>query len=66
MIDFLARVLNTTIYIAGIGSLILAIPTILFLYMESQKKDGPDYHHHNIFLAVVAVAIFGGVFFNMV
>lgn len=66
MIDFLMRVLTTTIYIAGIGSLILAIPTILFLYMASKKKDGPEYHHHHIFLAVMALALFGGLFFNMV
>jgi len=66
MLAFLSNVLNTTIYIAGIGALILAIPTIIFLYMASKKKDCPEYHHHNIFLAVMAVALFGGVFFNMI
>ena len=66
MMDFLSNVLNTTIYIAGIGALILAIPTIVFLYMASKVKDGPEYHHHHIFLSVMAVALFGGVFFNMI
>lgn len=66
MIAFLSDVLNTTIFIAGIGSLILAIPTIVFLYMASKKKDGPEYHHHHIFLSVMAVALFGGLFFNMI
>lgn len=66
MVNFLSNVLNTTIYIAGIGSLILAIPTIVFLYMASKKKDGPEYHHHHIFLSVIALALFGGLFFNMV
>ena len=66
MIDFLIRVLTTTVWIAGIGSLILAIPTILFLYMASKRKDVQEYHHLHIFLSVVAVALVGGVFFNMV
>ena len=66
MIDFLTRVLTTTVYIAGIGSLILAIPTILFLYIAAKRKDVQEYHHHHIFLAVVAVAVFGGFFFNMI
>jgi hypothetical protein len=66
MLTFLSHVLNTTIYIAGIGALILAIPTIIFLYMASKVKDGPEYHHHHIFLSVVALALFGGLFFNMV
>lgn len=64
--EFLHNVINTTIYIAGIGALILAIPTIVFLYMASKVKDGPEYHHLHIFLAVMAVALFGGVFFNMI
>ena len=66
MIDFLTRVLTTTIYVAGIGSLILVVPTIIFLYLESKKKNCPEYHHHNLFLAVMAVALFAGLFFNMV
>lgn len=66
MMEFLSNVLNTTIYIARIGALILAISTIIFLYLASKVKDGPDYHHHHIFLAVMAVALFGGVFFNMI
>jgi hypothetical protein len=66
MFEFLSRVLNTTVHIAGFGALILAIPTIIFLYLASKVKDGPEYHHHHIFLAVMALALFGGVFFNMV
>jgi hypothetical protein len=66
MFEFLSNVLTTTIYIAGIGSLILAIPAIVFLYMASKVKDGPEYHHHHIFLAVMALALFGGVFFNII
>jgi Sec-independent protein secretion pathway component TatC len=66
MLTFLSEVLNTTIYIAGIGALILAIPTIIFLYLASKVKDGPEYHHHHIFLAVMAVALFGGLFFNVI
>jgi hypothetical protein len=66
MIDFLTRVLTTTVYIAGIGSLILTIPTVLFLYMASKRKDVQEYHHLHIFLSVVAVAFVGGIFFNMV
>lgn len=66
MLTFLSHVLTTTIYIAGIGALILAIPTIIFLYMASKVKDGPEYHHHHIFLAVMALALFGGLFFNMI
>ncbi len=66
MFEFLSDVLNTTIFIAGIGALILAIPTIVFLYLASKVKDGPEYHHHHIFLAVMALALFGGVFFNMI
>lgn len=64
--EFLSNVLNTTIYIAGAGALILSIPTIIFLYLSSKKKDGPEYHHHHIFLSVMALALFGGVFFNMI
>jgi len=66
MVEFLSHVLNTTIYIAGAGALILSIPTIIFLYLASKKKDGPEYHHHHIFLSVMALALFGGVFFNMI
>ncbi len=66
MVEFLSNVLNTTIYIAGAGALILSIPTIIFLYLASKKKDGPEYHHHHIFLSVMALALFGGVFFNMI
>lgn len=65
MFEFLTDVLNITIHIAGVGALILAIPTIIFLYMASKVKDGPEYHHHHIFLSVMALALFGGVFFNM-
>lgn len=66
MVEFLSNVLNTTIHIAGAGALILSIPTIIFLYLASKKKDGPEYHHHHIFLSVMALALFGGVFFNMI
>lgn len=64
--EFFHNVINTTVYIAGIGALILAIPVLVFLYMASKQKDGPEYHHLHIFLAVMAVALFGGFFFNMV
>jgi hypothetical protein len=66
MMDFLTRVLTTTVYIAGIGSLILALPTVLFLYIASKRKDTQEYHHLHIFLSVVAVAVIGGFFFNMI
>ena len=64
--EFFHNVLKMTIDIAGIGALILAIPVIVFLYMASKQKGSPDYHHLHIFLAVMAVAVFGGFFFNMV
>lgn len=64
--EFFHNVMKMTIDIAGIGALILAIPTIVFLYMASKQKDGPEYHHLHLFLAVMALALFGGVFFNMV
>mgnify|MGYP003590252002 CR=1 FL=1 len=66
MIDFLRQVLTTTIYLAGIGSLLLSIPTIIFLYMAKKRKDNQEYHPQNIFLAVMATAVVGGFFFNMI
>lgn len=65
MSDFIFDIFKTTVYVAGIGSLILAIPTVIYLVRASKKNDGAEHHFMNIFLAIVAVAIFCGLFFNI-
>lgn len=58
-------IFTKAIYIAGIGSILLAIPTAVYLYRASKDKDGPDHHFMSFFLAIVAVALFGGIFFTL-
>ena len=65
MSQIIYDILTKAVYIAGIGSLLLAIPTAVYLIRVPVEKDGMDHHFMSFFLAIVAVAVFGGIFFTL-
>jgi len=64
--QFISEILDKAIFYAGIGALILAIPTAIYFFGIAAKQESAGEHDFMcIFLSVVCVAILGSLFVKL-
>ncbi len=64
--EFLSAVLDKAIFFAGIGALLLAIPTAIYFFGFATKQETAGEHDFMcIFLSVVSVAILASLFIKL-
>lgn len=64
--QFISEIIDKAIFFAGIGSIILAIPTAIYFFGFASKQENAGEHDFIcIFLSVVCVAVIGSLFVKL-